>query len=131
MAGEILSAGDLADLRAVAVEFFPDVCNVIAGVITDDGFGGQMESWETPTTIASAEPCYFTETLNDDEQAMVNRRGLAVVAAIHLTGLVPVAEGQRITLTAAYGDHSGTYSVQGIARDSDEAQRIALVGKVG
>lgn len=131
MAGEILSPSDLADLRAFAIEFFPDVCNIIASVITDDGFGGQIESWDTPTVIASAEPCYFTETLNEDEQAQVNRRGLSVVAAIHVTGLVPVAEGHRIVLTAAHGDHSGTYSVQGLARDSYEAQRVALVGKVG
>lgn len=131
MAGEILTDGDLADLRAVAVEFFPDVCDVIASTITDDGFGGQVESWDTPIVIASDEPCFFTETLNEDEQAQVNRRGLSVVAAIHLTGLTPVAEGHRIVLTAAHGDHGGTYSVQGIARDSFEAQRVALVGKVG
>jgi hypothetical protein len=131
MVWDALTDGDLVDLRAVAVEFFPDTCDVIAATITDDGFGGQVESWETPTAIASDQPCYYTETLNEDEQAMVNRRGVAVVAAIHFTGLTSVAEGHRIVLTAAYGDHSGTYSVQGIARDSYEPQRVALVGKVG
>lgn len=131
MAGEILSAEDLADLRAVAVEFQPDVCDIIAATVTDDGFGGQIESWDTPTTIASGVSCSYSETLDQDEQDLVNRRQLIVTAAINLPALTAIQEGHRIVLTATYGDHDGTYEVRGLVRDSYETVRSALVGKVG
>jgi hypothetical protein len=131
MAGEILSAGDLADLRAVAAEFRPDVCDIIAATLTDDGFGGQVEDWTTPTVIASDQSCSYSETLDADEQDLVNRRQLIVTAAINLPALTGVQEGHRIVLTATYGDHDGTYEVRGLVRDSYEAVRAALVGKAG
>jgi hypothetical protein len=130
MAGEILTDGDLTDLRAVAVEFQPDTCDIIAATYTDDGFGGQVEDWTAPTAIASDVSCSYSETLGQREEAQVSRLGLVVSAEIHVPALTPVQEGHRIVLTAAQGDHGGTYAVRGLTRSSYEAVRVALVGKI-
>lgn len=117
--------------RQIARMLMPDTCTVSAGAITDDGFGGQTEDWSSPTTVVSGSPCHYSEALTEDEQEQVNRRGLVVTAVIHLPALTAVAEGHRIVLTAASGDHGGTYQVVGLTRYSMEATRSALVGKVG
>lgn len=127
----LASLPQVAAKRRAALMLMPDTCNVIAGTITDDGFGGQIEDWASPTTVVSGSPCYYSEALTEDEQEQVNRRGLVVIASIHLPALTPVEEGHRIVLTATVGDHDGTYQVVGLTRYSVEATRSALVGKVG
>lgn len=116
--------------RALASQLMRDRCNLIAGVITDDGFGGQVEDWSSPSTVASNQPCYYTETLTPDQQDQVNRRGLTVEAAIFIPATLVAVEGQRIVLTAVDGFHSGTYEIRGLTGYTDEVTRTALVGKI-
>lgn len=116
--------------RQIAAMLMRDRGTIIGPTYTDDGFGGQVEDWSAPTTIATNQPCYYTETLSEDEQEMVNRRGLAVAAAIHIPAALTVREGQRIVLTAVEGIHSGTYSIQGLTAYTYEVTRSALVGRI-
>lgn len=134
MVWDALTADDLADIQSVAAEFRPSVCDIIRTTETTDAGG----STETSTTIATAEPCFYTEDLTDQEIATAERLDYQVRARMYFPAALEIRVNDQITNLVINGAMMGytndaatfvpyRYEVSSAPRASYEVMRTVYV----
>lgn len=121
--------------RAIARNvFLASTCDIVRTTETTDAGG----TTETRTTIASEEPCFYTEDLTDQEIAEAERLNVQVRARIYFPGERDIRVSDEITnlvidgAMLGYIDDTDTfvpyrYEVASAPRATYEVTRIALV----
>lgn len=101
----MLSAADLAGMRAAVTDSLPDTAQVQRATRTPDGMGGFTETWTTVATVA----CRIAPTGNAPaEQVVAERVTDRVLWTLTLPAATDVTAADRITVG------SRTFEVVGV-----------------
>lgn len=104
----MLSASDIAAMRATIEAALPDTCTIQRATETSDGAGGRTKTW---ATLASGVKCRLAPDTYRAEEREVAARLTAVTAwVITLPVGQDVAEKDRIVVG------SSTYEVAGVSK---------------
>lgn len=91
----LLSAADLAGMRATAAQAFPDACTIERKTVVSDGGGGQTETW---APLAAGVACRISPLKGGEATSGTSDGASAGDRALdETTHVVTMANGQDIT----------------------------------
>lgn len=93
----MLTAAELAAMRATQAEAMPDTCIVSRPTLTADGSGGQTEGWATAATVA----CRVAPMgARGAERAIAERMGAVMAYVVTVSTTTDVRSQDRIVVGA-------------------------------
>lgn len=112
----MITPDELAAMRATQVETLPDTCQVRRKTLTSDGMGGQIENWETVTTVA----CRVAPSGHSpQEQVIAERMSATSTWTLTLPADTDVTAADRLVVGAR------TFEVAAVlARSFETARRV-------
>jgi len=106
----VLTAAQLADMRAMASEALPDTCSILTPTRTPDGMGSESSSW---AVSASAVPCRMAPSGLGSNVELERAARVTAVERWTLT----LAWDQELTKLDRISYDGKTFEVEDIAAD--------------